>query len=156
MSEPRRALDGRAGGVRVAVQSDGVRASVSAARIAAAGRLVLAAEGVKAALLSVTLLGPARMAAMNRRHLGHSGATDVMSFGFRDPQGAVIGDVYICPAVAAVNARRFGAGVREELLRLVVHGTLHVLGHEHPDGEARTGSPMWKRQERLLAKVMAT
>jgi probable rRNA maturation factor len=141
--------------IRVAVQADGVRAPVSAVRLAAAGRLVLAAEGVKAALLSVTLLTPARMAAMNRRHLGHAGATDVLSFGFRDPSGAVIGDVYVCPAVAAANARRFGAGVREELLRLVVHGTLHVLGHDHPAGEARERTPMWKRQERLLARVLA-
>lgn len=139
----------------MAVQSEGVRPAVSAARLAAAGRLVLAAEGVKAALLSVTLLTPARMASMNRRHLGHAGATDVISFGFRDPSGAVIGDLYLCPAVAAVNARRFGVGVREELLRLVVHGTLHVLGHDHPVGEARVTSPMWKRQERLLARVLA-
>jgi probable rRNA maturation factor len=141
--------------VNVAVQAEGVRPAVSAARLAAAGRLVLAAEGVKAALLSVTLLTPARMATMHRRHLGHAGATDVISFGFRDPSGAVIGDVYVCPAVAAANARRFGVGVREELLRLVVHGTLHVLGHDHPEGEARVASPMWKRQERLLARVLA-
>lgn len=145
----------RAREVNVAVQSEGVRPAVSAARLAAAGRLVLGAEGVKAALLSVTLLTPSRMAAMNRRHLGHAGATDVISFGFRDPSGAVIGDIYLCPAVAAANARRFGVGVREELLRLVVHGTLHVLGHDHPDGETRVASPMWKRQERLLARVLA-
>jgi probable rRNA maturation factor len=137
------------------VQAEGVRAAVSAARLAAAGRLVLAAEGVRAALLSITLLTPARMAAMNRRHLGHAGATDVIAFGFRDPRGAIVGDVYLCPAVAAANARRFGVGVREELLRLVVHGTLHVLGHDHPAGESRTVSPMWTRQERLLAKVMS-
>jgi probable rRNA maturation factor len=40
---------------------------------------------------------------------------------------------------------------REEIARLVVHGTLHVAGHDHPDGESRTRSPMWKRQERILA-----
>jgi probable rRNA maturation factor len=141
--------------IRVAVQAEGVRAAVSAARLAAAGRLVLAAEGVKAALLSITLLTPARMASMNRRHLGHAGATDVISFGFHDPEGALIGDVYLCPEVAARNARRFGVGVREELLRLVVHGTLHVLGHDHPAGGTRVSSRMWKRQERLLERVMA-
>lgn len=141
-------------GLHVAVQMEGVRASVSAARLAAAGRVVLEAEGVRAGLLSLTLLTPARIAAMNRRHLGHRGATDVISFGFRDPEGAVIGDVYLCPAVARENAQQFGVGVREELLRLVVHGTLHVLGYSHPDGETRTGSAMWKRQERLLASVL--
>jgi len=42
--------------------------------------------------------------------------------------------------------------VREELARLVVHGTLHVLGHDHP-AKGREASAMWKRQERLLAQA---
>lgn len=137
----------------VSVQADGVRSPVSRARLAEAGALVLRAEKAHAALLSITLLGARAMAALNRRHLGHAGPTDVISFGFRDPQGAVIGDLYLCPEVAARNARAHGVSVREEMLRLVVHGTLHVLGHDHPEGEARTRSPMWRKQERLLARV---
>lgn len=145
----------RGKGPLVSVQAEGVRAPVSRARIAEAGALVLKAEKARAALLSVTLLARRGIAAMNRRHLGHAGPTDVISFGFRDPDGAVIGDVYICPEVAAENAKRHGVPVREELLRLVVHGTLHVLGHDHPEGEARLRSPMWTRQERLLQRVLA-
>jgi probable rRNA maturation factor len=138
----------------VAVQADGVRSPVALARLVRVAELVLRAEKAGAALLSVTLVSRRRIAAMNRRHLGHAGATDVISFGFRDPAGAVIGDVYICPEVAAANAKRHGVPVREELQRLVVHGTLHVLGHDHPEGEARTTSAMWKRQERLLARAL--
>ena len=66
---------------------------------------------------------------------------------------AVVGDIYIAPDVARANAQALGAGVREEIARLVVHGTLHVLGHDHPDGEERTTSPMWRRQEQLLARL---
>jgi probable rRNA maturation factor len=62
----------------------------------------------------------------------------------------VIGDIYICQAVAERNARKLGIPVRQELARLVVHGTLHVLGYEHPEGDARTSSPMWRRQEKIL------
>jgi probable rRNA maturation factor len=40
--------------------------------------------------------------------------------------------------------------VREELIRLVVHGTLHVLGYDHPDHGERERSPMWRRQERYV------
>ncbi len=138
----------------VAVQAEGVRSPVALARLVKAGALVLKAEKAGAALLSFTLVSRRRIAAMNRKHLGHAGATDVISFGFRDPAGAVIGDVYICPEVAALNAKAHGVPVREELLRLVVHGTLHILGHDHPEGEARTKSPMWKKQERLLARVL--
>lgn len=138
----------------VAVSLGGTRSPVSAARIAAAATLVLRAERARTALLSVTLVGRARMARLNREHLGHRGATDVIAFGFRDPAGAVIGDVYVCPEVAAVNARRFAVPAREEVLRLVVHGTLHALGHDHPAGEARARSAMWTRQEQLLRRVL--
>lgn len=146
---------GGSAGVRVVVNPEGVRAPVGVARLRAAAALVLGAHKVRHGLVSITLLTPRRMAALNRHHLGHAGTTDVIAFGFRDPEGAVIGDVYLCPAVAAANAKRFGVPVREELLRLAVHGTLHVLGHDHPDGEARTRSPMWRTQERLLRRVLA-
>jgi probable rRNA maturation factor len=138
----------------VSVQSEGVRSPVARQRLARAAELVLRAERTSTALLSVTLVSARGIAALNRRHLGHRGPTDVISFGFRDPQGAVIGDIYVCPEVAAQNAKAHGVGVREELVRLVVHGTLHVLGHDHPVGDARTRSPMWKRQERLVAKAL--
>ena len=47
-------------------------------------------------------------------------------------------------------------GIPEELLRLVVHGVLHATGHDHPVNESRTSSPMWKRQELLLARFLNT
>jgi len=143
-----------AGALRVGVTCDGVRAPVATHRIADGVRLVLRAEGVRDAMVSVTLLSPSAMARLNRRHLALTGATDVISFGFAPVPGAgVVGDIYVCPGVAAANARAACCGVREELLRLVVHGTLHVLGHDHPVDAARTTSPMWRRQERLLARV---
>ena len=141
-------------GLRVVVNSEGVRVPVAAAHLRAAVTAVLGHAKVKHALVSVTLLTPRRMAAFNRRHLGHAGATDVIAFGFRDPAGAVIGDVYLCPEVASVNAKRYDIPAREEMIRLAVHGTLHVLGHDHPSGEERTRSPMWKTQERLVRRLV--
>jgi len=143
------------GAAQVSVQADGVRSPVAQSRIAEAVRETLREERAGAALVSVTLLSPRAMATLNRRHLAHAGPTDVISFGFRDPAGAVIGDVYLCPAVAAENAKHFARPVREEILRLAVHGTLHVLGHDHPDGERRMRSPMWRRQERLLTRLLS-
>lgn len=64
---------------------------------------------------------------------------------------SVVGDIYICPDVVRKNAARFGSGIREEISRVVVHGTLHTLGYEHSDGEDRTDSEMWHRQEMILA-----
>lgn len=139
----------------VDVALDGVRIPVSRARVAELAEGVLRAEKVHHALLSIAFVTRARIAALNREHLGHAGATDVISFGFARATGAdpVIGDIYICPDVARATAVERGIGVREEIARLVVHGTLHVLGYEHPESDDRERSPMWKRQEQLLARL---
>ena len=141
--------------VTVSVQADGARSVLARADATALVRAVLRGERVRTALLSITYLSRRRMAALNRRHLGHAGATDVIAFGFRDAQGATIGDVYICPEVAREHAHAFGCPVREELARLVIHGTLHVVGYDHPAGEERVRSPMWRRQEHLLRRWRA-
>lgn len=106
-------------------------------------------------MISVTLLADDAIAALNSRHLRHAGPTDVISFGFRRERGApLVGDIYIAPGVARVNAAAAGVGVREELVRLVVHGVLHVLGYDHPAGAGREASPMWRRQEALLRRAL--
>jgi probable rRNA maturation factor len=150
--EPRR----RAPHIGIVVTCAGVRVSVSRARLARLAALVVRAEGVRFAEVSVTLVTAVAIARLNREHLGHRGATDVIAF--RLPvigtrlRGAVLGDVYVCPAVARRNAREHRVPFRDELERLVVHGTLHALGWDHPDGDARVASPMWRRQESLLRR----
>jgi probable rRNA maturation factor len=116
----------------------------------------LKAERAKDAMLSITFVGRATISELNRRFLGHHGVTDVISFGLgrAGKRGAVVGDIYICPEVARENARQQGVSAGEEVLRLVIHGTLHVLGRDHPAGAGRTTSPMWRRQERILARVL--
>lgn len=140
----------------VQVATEQVRIPVACERVGRIVTSVLRAERVRDAQVSVTFVTNRRMAALNRRHLHHAGATDVISFGFAPVAvGApVAGDIYIAPAVARRNALAHGAGIREELLRLVVHGTLHVLGHDHPTDDARTTSPMWRRQEVLLRRML--
>jgi probable rRNA maturation factor len=142
----------------VDVALDGVRSPVSRARVAELARGVLRAEGVRDAMLSIALVSTARMRALNRRHLGRAGTTDVIAFGFSrvGSKGPVVGDVYVAPDAARASARENDVPLREELARLVVHGTLHVLGYDHPENETRTRSAMWRRQERLVARLMRT
>lgn len=143
--------------VSVHVSARGVRVALASRRVEAVARATLAAERARDAMLSITFVSNAAIARLNARHLGHRGATDVISFGFRDAgtRPVLVGDIYIAPAVARANALENGVPVREELARLVVHGTLHVLGYVHPEGDTRSSSPMWKRQERLLARALA-
>jgi probable rRNA maturation factor len=118
---------------------------------------VLRAERVRRALVSVAFVSNRTIAALNVRHVGRRGPTDVISFGFDRPtaKDPVIGDIYIAPGVARANARERGVSMREEIVRLLVHGTLHVLGHDHPEADGRERSPMWKRQERLVSRLAA-
>jgi len=126
------------------------RAPLGPAAVTAIVRAVLRGER-QAAAISVTFVGRDRMRGLNRRFLGASRPTDVLAFALPGPGGKLAGDIYICPWVAAREARRHRVGLREELVRLVVHGTLHVLGWDHPDDESRLRSPMWRRQERYVA-----
>ena len=136
----------------VDVSADGVRSPLSADRVRELVRKALKRSKVRDAMISVAFVSNRKVAALNREHLGRAGPTDVIAFGFgpTGPHGAVVGDIYIAPDVARRNAREFGVGVREELARLVVHGTLHVLGRDHPEGRGRMASRMWAEQEKLV------
>ena len=138
------------------VASNGVRTPLSRKATQETVQAVLGSEKVRNALVSITFLDKRAMARLNKEHLRHAGPTDVISFGFSratksDP---VVGDIYICPDVARENAKTRGETVRRELTRLVVHGTLHILGYEHPD-EDREASEMWQKQERVVARLRA-
>jgi probable rRNA maturation factor len=138
--------------VDVESSAPGTRAPLSAARVADLVTLTLKAERIADAVISVTFLSRRAMARMNREQLGHAGATDIITFELTRPfdDAPVTGDIYICTDVARANAKVWGVPLREELARLVIHGTLHTLGLEHPDGEARLASPMWRAQEKYL------
>jgi len=127
------------------------RSPLGAARTAEVVRAVLRGERRRASM-SVTFVGRDRMRRLHRRHKGSSSATDVLAFRLPLPGGGLAGDVYVCVWRARRQARAHGVSTREEMLRLVVHGTLHVLGWDHPD-DARERSGMWRRQERYVRSL---
>ena len=115
-----------------------------------AARRVLVWERAPAgSRVEITFLSPAAMRRLNRRATGRRGLTDVIAYGLPQADGSLIADVYICPAAA----QRWDGDLRTELLRLAVHGTLHVLGYDHPEGSGRTRSAMWRRQERYVRRL---
>jgi probable rRNA maturation factor len=124
----------------------------------AVGR-ILAWEHARRARVELTLLDAAAMRRLNRRATGRRGLTDVLAFALPQAGGGLIGDVYICPRAAEAwvanggSGKADGARLEEELIRLAVHGTLHVLGYDHPEGASRTRSPMWRRQERYVRRL---
>lgn len=114
--------------------------------LVALAEAVLRGEGVGASELSVSFVTEAEMADLHERYLGEPGPTDVLAFPLDevDEEGVrILGDVVICPAVAERNNPRDPAG---ELRLLLVHGILHLLGHDHEEEEER--ARMWDLQER--------
>jgi rRNA maturation RNase YbeY len=142
----------------VGVSAEGVRIPVSRDRVVATARAVLRSERVRDALLSITFVSNPAIRSLNRAHLKRGGATDVISFGFRRTgrKAPLLGDIYIAPDVARASARANKVTIREEIVRLVVHGTLHVLGYDHPEGDTRTRSAMWRKQERLVERLASS
>ena len=122
---------------------------------------VLAGEGVEGeGELSLTFVGEDRMAALNGEYMGEAGPTDVLSFPLdADPDAAaepvrLLGDVVICPAMAARNAPQHAGSYDAEMALLVVHGVLHILGHDH--AEAGDAAAMAARERFHLTAAEGT
>jgi len=141
-------------------------------RWAALARAVLGARGVKGeAEVSLLFVDEPAIAALNEQFLGRSGPTDVLAFPLEDepvPSGRspdlggtgpgseaddgllmLLGDVVVCPTVAARNAADQGVSEVDEMALLVVHGLLHLLGMDH-QGDAEAA-----RMERLERDLLA-
>ncbi len=136
---------------------------VDEAEFAALARHVLDAMRVHPqAELSILLVDEAVMTDLHVRWMDEPGPTDVLSFPMdelrpgADGEAAapgLLGDVVLCPAVAARQAREAGHSTSEELLLLTTHGILHLLGYDHaePDEEKE----MFALQRRLLLTFLA-
>jgi probable rRNA maturation factor len=106
----------------------------------------LVREGVARSELSVSFVTAEEMADLHATYLGEEGPTDVLSFPLEgsDEDGVrILGDVVIAPAVAAANRPEDPPA---ELRLLLVHGILHLLGHDHEEEADR--AEMWAKQER--------
>ena len=116
--------------------------------------LVLRSAGLSEGKISLTLLDDDSIRDLNRTYLGQDAPTDVISFALHEGDEAVLGDVYVGYEQAAIQAAEAGVSVKEELARLSIHGTLHVLGYDHPNTEARFSSEMFLLQESLVQKLL--
>ena len=121
--------------------------------LARAARTALQTLSVTDAEISVALQDDAAISALNHEYLEHDGPTDVISFALHDDGDSPLGDVYIGFEQALRQAAALGVAPEEELMRLTVHGVLHVMGYEHPDGDERLQSDMWALQERIMTEL---
>ena len=137
--------------VRVNAESDAGVAD-AADVVERAARAAATDRGVESGELSLTLLDDARMAELNRDWLDREGPTDVIAFALHDQEEPPVGDIYVGAQRAVAQAEEEGEPAPRELARLAVHGTLHVLGYDHPETD-REESEMWRHQERIVAAL---
>ncbi len=142
--------------MEVLVESSVKKPGVRLSEVRKLAEHVLSSEGTSGVELSVLLVGRRAIRTLNERYTGRARSTDVLSFQMagEDFSGSVLGDVYICVDEARAQARDSGESVRESILRLVIHGLLHLVGYDHTRGE-KAAREMEKRQESYLKKWSA-
>jgi rRNA maturation RNase YbeY len=105
--------------------------------------------------LSVLITTDEEIAQLHQKWLGHSGPTNVLSFSQQEgeapvPGNNLLGDVVVSIDTAYAEAEAHGLDSREHLLRLIVHGTLHLLGYHHEENE-KDAALMEELTEELLS-----
>ncbi len=146
----------------VSGHNDSSDPTIDVDRWCAVAAAALIDEGVATGTLDLLFVDPEAIAALNQEHLGHVGPTDVLSFPLDGPDSTTdpldagdgpplhLGDVVVCPQVARAQAPDHAGSVEAELTLLVVHGVLHVLGHDH--AEAAETAVMQERERIHLAR----
>jgi probable rRNA maturation factor len=137
-------------------RNDVRRSGVDGHALVATAKRLLNAVGEAESALSLTLVGDAAIRALNREYRRKDCATDVLSFSLEEPARRhverLLGDVVISVDTARRQAQEYDATLQRELYRLLIHGLLHLMGHDHIAASERR---IMQREERRLADSIA-
>jgi probable rRNA maturation factor len=136
-------------------RNDVRNSGVNGRALVAAAKKLLTAAGEPSSALSLTLVDDSAIRALNREHRGKDKPTDVLSFSLVENGSAsaerLLGDVVISIETARRQAAEYDATLQAELYRLLIHGILHVLGHDHERADERRAMIS---EERRLARAI--
>src|SRR3989344_482231 len=103
---------------------------------------VLKGENRGIQTLSLAFVGKEEIKKLNKKYRGKNKPTDVLAFLFNEEK--YLGEIVICPEVVKENVKKYKVSVKSEMLKVFIHGILHLCGYEHEKNE--------KEAERMEAK----
>jgi probable rRNA maturation factor len=118
---------------------------------------LLAELQITEAELGINLVGARKMALVNETFLQHEGPTDVITFDHSNSEFGIRnselhGELFICVDVALAQAKEFKSSWQAEIVRYLIHGVLHLLGHDDLKPDLRR---KMKREENRLVRLLA-
>lgn len=100
--------------------------------------------------LSIVFLSAEEIIPINDSYLGHNYSTDIITFNYSGENYTLDGEIFISLDDAASNAKKYGVDIKNEILRLIIHGFLHLLGYD--DKEAKDKKKMKAVENKLVNK----
>ncbi|HEV2262645.1 MAG TPA: rRNA maturation RNase YbeY [Candidatus Rubrimentiphilum sp.] len=132
----------------IALRNDAPDPAIDSRRLRSTAQKLLRILGQADATLSIALVNDVAIRQLNRRYRDKDKATDVLSFVAQEP----LGDLAISVDTARRQAADYGAPLQNEIYRLLIHGILHLLGHDHREKSERAAM---EAAERRLARAIA-
>jgi probable rRNA maturation factor len=125
--------------LKIEINTDEQSHAIDVARLKKAIRAVLTDAGIESAEISVGIVNDQRMHELNRQFLNHDYPTDVLSFvlEYDEERNALDGEIIASSDYAVREAERYGWTANDELLLYVIHGCLHLVGHDDTTDEAK-------------------
>ncbi len=120
-------------------------------RMRSAVRVILKEHGIAAGEISVAVVDDAAIARLHRQYLHQDGPTDVLSFPLASAEGYLEAEIVVSAETAAAAAPRFGLAPGDELLLYVIHGLLHLVGHD--DATPRQRRAMRRQERAYLSRL---
>ena len=111
---------------------------------------VLLGENRRMQTLSLAFIDKAEIKKLNKKFRKKNKPTDVLSFNLDEKD--YLGEIVICPKVVKENAKRYKVSAKKEILKVFIHGILHLCGYDHEKSK-KDAERMENKQEKYLSKV---
>ena len=140
--------------ITIALADEINRLPVAKKRMRELVQFVCDGEQVTHAEIVVIFVGAERMRVLNSRFLKHDYPTDVLAFPFHAEDQIIEGEIYVCVNTAYEQAVDYRVPLKEELMRLTIHGLLHIFGYDDTHEKERSG--MHQKGEHYMRQFMSS